>query len=134
MENPLINPKNLINFPLNPPTIPLANGISSVNHEDDIEMITLESKSYTSLKDVLPASPPSTSSPTSSSWREIPIKDPLLQHAAWAYLQPMAEARNEDDRWWRRLEKMCCGLFSCFHDVVLGWFADQETDYDCKVH
>lgn len=97
-------------------------------------MIAFQSMSYTSLKDLLPSSPPSTASPTSSSWREIPIKDPLVQHAAWAYLQPMAEARDEDDRWWRRLEKKCCWVFSCFNDVVLvmfkGRFAEQGNDDD----
>ncbi|KAI3446288.1 hypothetical protein Pfo_002953 [Paulownia fortunei] len=138
MENPLINPHNLIDFTLKPHTLPLANGISSLNSADDIEMFALQSMSYTSLKDLLPASPPqSTMSPTSSSWREIPIKDPLLQHAAWAYLQPMAEARDEDNRWWRRLEEKCCGMFRCFNDVVLvvfkGLFAEQGSDGDDKV-
>ncbi|KAL2254906.1 UNVERIFIED_CONTAM: hypothetical protein Sindi_0285300 [Sesamum indicum] len=91
-------------------------------------MIAFQSMSYTSLKDLLPASPPSTASPTSSSWREIPIKDPLVQHAAWAYLQPMAEARDEEDRWWRRLEKKCCWLFSCFNDVVLVMFKGRSGE------
>ncbi|KAG8364430.1 hypothetical protein BUALT_Bualt19G0128000 [Buddleja alternifolia] len=95
-------------------------------------MIALKTMSYTSLKDVLPASPPSAVSPMTcrkDSWREIPIKDPLLQHAAWAYLQPMAAARGEDGRWWRKLQEKICGLFGCLNGVVLlvfdGWFPEQ---------
>ncbi|KAH6823316.1 hypothetical protein C2S53_017789 [Perilla frutescens var. hirtella] len=94
-------------------------------------MIALHSMNYTSLKDLMPESPPSTASPTcclGDSWREIPIKDPLLQHAAWAYLQPMTgERQSEDHRCWRRLfHQKFCWLLSCFNDVVLvvfeGWF------------
>ncbi|GFP89072.1 hypothetical protein PHJA_001050900 [Phtheirospermum japonicum] len=98
-------------------------------------MFAFRSISYTTLKDLMPSSPSSTASPTSgSSWKEIPIKDPLVQHAAWAYLQPMAEARDEDERWWRRLRNNCSGLWGCFNDVVLvmfkGLFADQGRDGD----
>ncbi|KAL9141726.1 hypothetical protein ABFS82_14G123000 [Erythranthe guttata] len=82
-------------------------------------MIALESSiSYTSLKDLMP---PSTSSPTGS-WREIPIKDPLLQHAAWAYLRPVAADRGDDGRWWRRFAEKFCGLFVCLNGVVLMVF------------
>ncbi|KAL8543363.1 hypothetical protein ACS0TY_004050 [Phlomoides rotata] len=123
MEDPLINNHSLIDF--SDHTLELQNG--GINYSsDDIELIDM---SYTSMKDLLLSSPPSAASPTSNSWQEIPIKDPLVQHAAWAYLQPMVEARDEDDRWWRRLERKCCWLFSCFNDVVLvvfnGWFADE---------
>lgn len=110
--------------------LPPANGI---NYSDDVVMIEFEGLNYTSLKDLIPStSPPSVASPTGGSWREIPIKDPLVQHAAWAYLQPMAGARDEDDRWWKRLERKCCGLFSCFNDVAAavfpGWFAEERSD------
>lgn len=117
-------------FALNPARIFLVpNGIN----RRDIEMISIHhSNHYTSLKDLMPESPPSsTASPTTccrgDSWREIPIKDPLLQHAAWAYLQPMtAERQSEGDRrWWRRFRHKFCWLLSCFNDVVLmvfeGW-------------
>ncbi|KAG8368056.1 hypothetical protein BUALT_Bualt15G0005700 [Buddleja alternifolia] len=135
MENSLIIPQDLVvDFPLKPHTLQFANDvvINSFNRdededededEDDIEMVALENKSYTSLKDLISESPPAMASPTNTSWREIPLKDPLVQHAAWAYLQPMAEARVDDGRWWRRLEEKCCGMFSCFNDVVLDYGA-----------
>ncbi|KAK9070861.1 hypothetical protein SSX86_009429 [Deinandra increscens subsp. villosa] len=87
----------------------------------DIEMISVDSlSSYTSLKDILRVtSPPSSpvDSPTKfkriNSWREIQIKDPLLQHAAWAYLQPMSsEPDSDDDRCcFRKLKDCFCGFF-----------------------
>lgn len=133
MEDPLIINHNLINFPSDH-TSPSQNGI---NYSDDIELTDFPGMSYTSMKDLLLSSPPAAASPTSHSWQEIPIKDPLVQHAAWAYLQPMVEARGQDERWWRR----CCWLFSCFNDVVLvvfnGWFVDEsgggDDDEYCKV-
>ncbi|KAG6413541.1 hypothetical protein SASPL_126255 [Salvia splendens] len=139
MEIPTINHQNLINFPVKSHTLPLpasANGIH--NRSDDIEMIALENLGYTSLKDLIPSSsPPAAASPTSGSWREIPIKDPLVQHAAWAYLQPMGEARDDDSPWWRRLERKCCGLIGCFNDVVSAlfgrWIAAEKSDGDDKV-
>ncbi|KAI3499304.1 hypothetical protein L1887_35099 [Cichorium endivia] len=84
----------------------------------DIEMVPIDSlTSYTSLKDILRSS--STPSPVDSptgfkridSWREIPIKDPLLQHAAWAYLQPMSSEPDSDER--------CCfwKLKDCFSGI-----------------
>ncbi|KAF4382458.1 hypothetical protein CsatB_005146 [Cannabis sativa] len=47
---------------------------------------------YTSLKDLIQTSsyPAAVMSPTPSTiWNEIPIKNPLVKHAAMAYLQPM---------------------------------------------
>lgn len=130
MESATINHQNLISFPVKTHTLPpaAANGISHSDSADDIEMIALESLGYTSLKDLIPSSsPPAAASPTGGSWREIPIKDPLVQHAAWAYLQPMAEPRDDDGRWWKRLERRCCGLLGCLNGVVSamlnGWFA-----------
>ncbi|KAL2459940.1 Uncharacterized protein Adt_43360 [Abeliophyllum distichum] len=93
-----------------------------------------ECLSYTSLKDILPASPPSIMSPMMTrmdSWREISIKDPLVQHAAWAYLQPMMTACEEADRgsFFRRIKNKCCGLFGCFNDIVFvvnSWFSSEQ--------
>uniref|UniRef100_A0A0V0GRT9 Putative ovule protein n=1 Tax=Solanum chacoense TaxID=4108 RepID=A0A0V0GRT9_SOLCH len=88
----------------------------------DVEMVTMESLTYTSLKDLLPESPPSILSPTNGrkdSWREIPMKDPLLQHAAWAYLQPTAVA-EADQCFSEKMKNKCFGLFDCFTDVILG--------------
>ncbi|KAA8546133.1 hypothetical protein F0562_020973 [Nyssa sinensis] len=95
-------------------------------------MVALRSLTYTSLRDLLPASPPPIMSPTynrGDSWREIPIKDPLLKHAAWAYLQPMMTPAESDDRsyFWKLMDKCCgrcgCGLFGCFG----GFFNDVNT-------
>lgn len=148
METESIKPKNDFDFPLNPShtknyfiiTAAAAKCIHSNNYSSneanryqvsDIEMITLQA-AYTSLKDLLPTSPPSSSvmSPNTTnkdSWREIPIKDPLVQHAAWAYLQPMQAVVPSDDRnFLEKLKEKCRGLFGCIGDVLLivtrDWF------------
>ncbi|KAK6916759.1 hypothetical protein RJ641_019620 [Dillenia turbinata] len=80
-------------------TFLMANGIGSMS---DIEMVALQTLSYTSLKDLLPASPPmgipSPPYTRHGSWHEIPIKNPLVKHAAWAYLQPMSTSQVSDER------------------------------------
>ncbi|CAA0807697.1 Unknown protein [Striga hermonthica] len=81
----------------------------------ELEMFAFMSMSYTSLKDLLPASSARAAPP---SRKEIAMRDPLLQHAAWAYLQP--GARGEDARrWWRKLAGSCGGVFGCLNGVVL---------------
>ncbi|KDP33288.1 hypothetical protein JCGZ_13075 [Jatropha curcas] len=88
-------------------------------------MIAIHSVTYTSLKDLLPASPPTISSPTqhNSSWNEIPIKNPLVKQAALAYLQPMSSPPEIGDKGlFGRLRDACyveCGCFEWFNDVVL---------------
>ncbi|GMJ08103.1 hypothetical protein HRI_004479500 [Hibiscus trionum] len=82
------------------PTFLLHNGFGSCDEVSDIEMIKIQSVSYTSLKDLLLSSPRTLqpgriSSPTTGDgccwWsEEIPIKNPLVKHAALAYLQPMS--------------------------------------------
>lgn len=110
------------------------------NISADIEMITLQTAAaYTSLKDLMPASPrspntPAIASPANArreSLRDIPInlKDPLLQHAAWAYLQPAMTPHDHRGRacsFLQNLKHHCGGVFGCFNDVLLvlldGWF------------
>ncbi|KAI4367380.1 hypothetical protein MLD38_023123 [Melastoma candidum] len=64
----------------------------------DIEMVSFSGTSYISLRDLLPslasAAPVPFPRPPSydSAWCEIPIKNPLVKHAAIAYLQPMSSA------------------------------------------
>lgn len=96
----------------------------------DIEMVTMESQAYTSLKDLLPESPPSVVSPTSGrkdSWREIPMKDPLLQQAAWAYLQP-AVVQEADRSFSEKMKEKCAGLFDCFNDVIFAMFRGLSSE------
>ncbi|XWS42751.1 hypothetical protein CRYUN_Cryun16bG0041100 [Craigia yunnanensis] len=63
-------------------------------------MITIDSISYTSLKDLLPTSPPAiTSSTHNSSWHEIPIKNPLVKHVRWLICSPCRVQR----RWVKRV-------------------------------
>ncbi|OMO65734.1 hypothetical protein CCACVL1_21413 [Corchorus capsularis] len=104
------------------PTFLLHNGFNS-SELSDIEMIALQSVSYTSLKDLLPTSPPTITSPThNSSWHEIPIKNPLVKHAALAYLQPMSSPPEVGERGlFGRLKDRCCGECGCvlwLYDVV----------------
>ncbi|KAL1541183.1 hypothetical protein AAHA92_25437 [Salvia divinorum] len=124
--------ESVCDFSLNHRILPLPKDFP----RDGIEMIALEGINYTSLKDLMPESPPSSASPAclhGDSWREIPIKDPLLQHAAWAYLQPMmAERQSEDRRWWMRFHEKVDWLLSCLDGVVLvlfeGWFPEKVRD------
>ena len=117
----------------------IANGIHHAHTPSkiaDIEMVALQALTYISLKDILPASPPASvlwpAYDRKESWREIPIKDPLLQHAAWAYLRPMSAAHDSDDR---SCLARCGGLFGCFggfvNDVVWaavkGVFSGKEN-------
>ncbi|KAK8505844.1 hypothetical protein V6N13_080667 [Hibiscus sabdariffa] len=114
----------------------------------DVEMITVQSGSYTSLRDLLPSSPvigsPTTStSANNSSWHEIPIKNPLVKHAALAYLQPVGSpaAAGEKGLLGRVKERCCreCGCVLWIFDVVFrkvkevflqsrGTVVDEEED------
>jgi hypothetical protein len=108
------------------PSFLVPNGFNSSEYPiADIEMISMEAITYTSLRDLLPASSPSLMSPThNSSWYdEIPIKNPLVKHAALAYLQPMSTpAETGNKGFFGRLRQKCsCGhrWFGCF-----GWLGD----------
>ncbi|KAH7574828.1 hypothetical protein ACOSP7_005893 [Xanthoceras sorbifolium] len=98
----------------------------------DIELISLQVATYTSLKDLLPTSSSSpqqsVTSPSAhnSSWHEIPIRNPLVKQAALAYLQPMSSPLPDSGNkgllgrlrdgcccWWRQ-----CECFSWVDDVV----------------
>ncbi|XP_041014477.1 uncharacterized protein LOC121257522 [Juglans microcarpa x Juglans regia] len=84
----------------------------------NLECIRMQcSMEYTSLKDLLPERR------TYSSWySEIPIKNPLVKHAALAYLQPMSTPMREKGLF-RRLREQCCSCQSgCFG--VFTWLCD----------
>ncbi|KAK9001521.1 hypothetical protein V6N11_083303 [Hibiscus sabdariffa] len=93
-------------------------------------MITVQSGSYISLRDLLPpgSSSPMIGSPTTSatannsSWHEIPIKNPLVKHAALAYLQPVGSppAAGEKGLLGIVKERCCreCGCVLWIFDVV----------------
>lgn len=96
----------------------------------DIEMMIEQSASssteYTSLKDLLQAAGTAMSPTPSSSWHEIPIRNPLVKHAAMAYLQPMSTPTTSfGDRggFLGRLKETwlcgCGGEYGCF-----GWLCD----------
>ncbi|KAG2706083.1 hypothetical protein I3843_05G077600 [Carya illinoinensis] len=123
METPTIKHPNpnqtakVLDFPLkshtnshsHSPTFLQHNGFNSTELPiSDIEMIAIQSVEYTSLKDLLPLS---SLSPThNSSWYdEIPIKNPLVKHAALAYLQPMSTPREAGDKgFFGRLREQYC--------------------------
>ncbi|KAK9944213.1 hypothetical protein M0R45_009791 [Rubus argutus] len=111
----------------------------------DIEMITIQTVTYTSLKDLLPASPPTIASPThNSSWYEVPIKNPLVKHAALAYLQPMSTPPEVGGKGlFRTIRDKCrcadgVGCLDWFRDVVFksvrdafgGGQREEEDDDD----
>lgn len=122
-------------FPSKAQSFLIANGIH--HSVAGIEMVALQPLTYTSLKDLLPE--PVIVSPVydrGDSWREIPIKDPLLQHAAWAYIHLSTMPSKVDDRSCAaKVKDGCLGLFEClgglFNDVVRKmvkwWFLEDES-------
>ncbi|KAJ8766994.1 hypothetical protein K2173_012503 [Erythroxylum novogranatense] len=122
------------------------NGFNHHSSFVEVEMTAVQSGGggggYTSLRDILAASsssPPSIVSPThNSSWDEIPIKNPLVKHAALAYLQPMSTPPEVGDRGlFGGLKEKCCGECGClewlaaivvkpFRDVI--WERSEEID------
>lgn len=123
-----------------------SNGLSDDDDDDDnqfeifdIEMVTVKSASYTSLKDLLPLSPSSAAAITSptnnSSWHEIPIKNPLVKQAALAYLQPMSsplEVGGNKGFFGKFKDSVCCccqcECFGWIHDVVLRSLRDEDDE------
>lgn len=107
------------------PTFLLHNRFGSSQISSDVEMITVRSVSYTSLKDLLPctSSTIGTSSPThNSSWHDdvSNIKNPLVKHAALAYLQPMSTPPEVGEKgMFGRLVESCCGECGC-----VSWISD----------
>lgn len=143
METTLIN-NHPNHSPIMSTTFLLPNAINSYHHYNnntqfqkivDVEMVAFQSdQSYTSLRDLLPANEISN---RKDSWREIPIKEPLLQQAAWAYLRPaMTAARDSDARCCGEgLRDGLCGCFGgWFNGVVVAairmWIWEDETDDD----
>ncbi|OWM80447.1 hypothetical protein CDL15_Pgr019727 [Punica granatum] len=91
----------------------------------DIEMISLQSATYTSLRDLIPSSPPAIMSPTNnSSWYEIPIRNPLVKQAALAYLQPMSTPPEVGDKGLLARLRERCGCLRWLRDVVLAALRD----------
>lgn len=62
-------------------------------------MVVPTTTSYTSLRDIMMMMPAQYPMNINASWNEIPmnIKNPLLKHAALAYLQPMSSSTTPSD-------------------------------------
>ncbi|KAK8476808.1 hypothetical protein V6N13_115216 [Hibiscus sabdariffa] len=116
-----------LNPPSHSPTFLLHNAFGSSHQLSHIEMMNIQSVSYTSLKDLL-SSPTALqtgiSSPTTapinnnnnwSCWNEeIPIKNPLVKHAALAYLQPLSSPTAAVEKGsFGGLRGMCCRESGC---------------------
>lgn len=116
----------------------------------DIEMISFQSATYTSLRDLLPSSHPPTAitSPSNnSSWNEIPIRNPLVKQAALAYLQPMSTPPEAGEKGLLGRLRERCGCLWWLRDAILGALRDaffggataetdedeEEEDYDEKI-
>ncbi|XP_010246557.1 PREDICTED: uncharacterized protein LOC104589812 [Nelumbo nucifera] len=78
------------------------NGDKSSSLPNDFELVSLQSQTYTSLRDLMPSSPgavvQSPTGPGSQSGYEISIKNRLVKQAAWAYLQPMSSPVDSSGR------------------------------------
>nr|DAD41719.1 TPA_asm: hypothetical protein HUJ06_016042 [Nelumbo nucifera] len=90
-----------------------------------LEMVALKSTNYTSLKDLLPPSPAagiySPNFTGNQSWHEIPIKNRLVKHAAWAYLQPNSTSpKPEAGGFLRQLMVRCNGCFRFFSEHIVA--------------
>ncbi|KAL5710453.1 hypothetical protein ACHQM5_021012 [Ranunculus cassubicifolius] len=109
--SPYLKRRNSMDSPLLPTNLHIPNKLktSSFHLFDqssfptiDLELISLKSSPYTSLKDLLP-SLSAIQSPTggscSQSLYEIPIRNHLVKQAAWAYLQPMSSSPNGSNQY-----------------------------------
>ncbi|KAL8150251.1 hypothetical protein V2J09_020059 [Rumex salicifolius] len=104
--------------------------VTRKNHsakQTDIELITIQPNSYTSLRDIIAASSaalggassPSTAPASPTCWKstrdrdDVPIKNQLVKQAALAYLQPLSSSPSstEGRSWPQRLKG---NLNSCF--------------------
>ncbi|KAL7237079.1 hypothetical protein ACSBR1_020200 [Camellia fascicularis] len=77
---------------------------------------------YISLKDLLPEVVAGPDYRRKDSWREIQIKDPLLQKAAWHYLRPRLSEPEDRRSCAAKFKDMCCVVIGCFGGV----FDDEE--------
>ncbi|KAL8115785.1 hypothetical protein AgCh_022329 [Apium graveolens] len=112
---------NLINSHVSSSTSSII--IDSDNFEFEFEMVALEAPNndhhdtrYTSLKDISP--PPSESLISrKESWREVPLKDPLVQQAAWAWAYlPFSQVDHQKNSFMGKLKD---GFVGCFKNVIL---------------
>ncbi|KAK1394848.1 hypothetical protein POM88_013904 [Heracleum sosnowskyi] len=94
------------------------------NFEFEFEMVALEATHnddhdtrYTSLKDISPP-PPELLMRRKESWREVPLKDPLVQQAAWAWAYlPYSKAEHQRSSFFGKLKD---GFVGCFKNVILA--------------
>lgn len=104
--------------------------------EFEFEMVTLGANNtddhdgirYTSLKDISP--PPELR--RKESWREVPLKDPLVQQAAWAWAYlPVRKTEHPRSSF---MEKLKDGFVGCFKNVILAmtckFLPDENSDID----
>ncbi|XP_042982812.1 uncharacterized protein LOC122312322 [Carya illinoinensis] len=85
----------------------------------NLELISMQYSwpEYTSLKDLLPERR------NYSSWYgEIPIKNPLVKHAALAYLQPAMTTPLREKGFFGRLREQCLCQSGCFG--VFTWLCE----------
>ncbi|MBA0849037.1 hypothetical protein Goshw_010313 [Gossypium schwendimanii] len=120
------------------------NGFNSSDQVSDIELISIQSVSYTSLKDLFssPSLQPgiSSASNNNSSCNEISIKNPLVKHAALAYLKPMLSPMEMVERGsFGKIKEMCSGESGCLfwsfdvlwrHVKDAFWESKEEVDDD----
>ena len=103
------------------------NGYGYGHRSAAVEMVAVQQPfSYTSLKDLLPAAAAAAAAVVSpsyerrQSWEEIPIKNPLVQKGAWAYLRPMKAVPASGRRGTWAALKDWCRCVGFLNDVVLG--------------
>ncbi|KAM7258781.1 hypothetical protein ACFE04_014522 [Oxalis oulophora] len=96
--------------------------LSSSPPKINLELLN-SSSSYTSLRDLIPSPTAAVNSPTaahaSSPFSNIPIRNRLVKHAAWAYLQPMSSLTSPSSTVTTTslLRRLRFGLSACFR-----WF------------
>ncbi|KAJ8630522.1 hypothetical protein MRB53_023845 [Persea americana] len=77
--------------------------------------------SYTSLRDLLLSSPRPSPCAISVSCHDITIRNRLVKHAAWAYLQPMSRPMRSNGQDFFKLVRNRLSLFAAFLKRAAGW-------------
>lgn len=99
---------------------------SSSSSSVDFELNAIKPTCYTSLRDILPSPAAHVQSPKAPvySGYEISIRNPLVKHAAWAYLQPMSTSPEADGatvlhRLWTQFSGAVLSLITAAFDCFL---------------
>ncbi|KAI3822701.1 hypothetical protein L1987_10297 [Smallanthus sonchifolius] len=116
-------------------TTTTATSSPSAHSSVDFELVSIKPTRYTSLRDILQSLAtvvlsPKTPLSAANSGYEILIRDRLVKHAAWAYLQPMSTSHQPNGsttfrRMWTQfsgtLLRLIATAFDCLLPSIRAW-------------